>query len=38
MTLGTDEISAEEKDRAVAKTVMENIALLLSSHLRGEFQ
>jgi 1-acyl-sn-glycerol-3-phosphate acyltransferase len=30
--------SAEEKDRAAAKTVMEYIALLLPSHLRGEFQ
>jgi 1-acyl-sn-glycerol-3-phosphate acyltransferase len=33
-----DGISANEKDRAAAKKVMKNIALLLPSHLRGEFQ
>jgi len=32
------EISADEKDRGAAKTVMNNIALLLPAHLRGEFQ
>lgn len=30
-------ISADEKDRAAAQIVMENIAGLLPSHLRGEF-
>lgn len=32
------QMSSDEKDRAAAKTVMENIARLLPSHLRGEFQ
>jgi Acyltransferase len=32
------DIPADEKDREAAKTVMENIALLLPAHLRGEFQ
>jgi hypothetical protein len=32
------DIPADEKDREAAKTVMEKIALLLPSHLRGEFQ
>lgn len=31
-------ISADERDRIVAKQVMENIAPLLPTHLRGEFQ
>jgi 1-acyl-sn-glycerol-3-phosphate acyltransferase len=32
------QMSSDEKDRAAAKVVMENIARLLPSHLRGEFQ
>jgi 1-acyl-sn-glycerol-3-phosphate acyltransferase len=32
------QMSSNEKDRAAAKAVMENIAWLLPSHLRGEFQ
>lgn len=32
------QMSSNEKDRAGAKAVMENIARLLPSHLRGEFQ
>ena len=31
------QMSSDEKDRAAAKVVMENIARLLPSHLRGEF-
>jgi hypothetical protein len=33
-----DDIPSDEKDREAAKTVMENIALLLPAHLRGDFQ
>jgi 1-acyl-sn-glycerol-3-phosphate acyltransferase len=32
------DLPADEKDRAAARSIMENIALLLPSHLRGEFQ
>jgi hypothetical protein len=31
-------MSPDDKDRAAAKVVMENIAWLLPSHLRGEIQ
>jgi hypothetical protein len=31
-------LSADEKDWAAAKMVMEKIAQLLPTHLRGEFQ
>ena len=31
-------LSSDEKDRTAAKVVMDNIARLLPSHLRGEFQ
>ena len=32
------QMSSDEKDRAAAKVVMDNIARLLPSHLQGEFQ
>jgi hypothetical protein len=31
------DLSADEKDRSAAQTIMKNIACLLPSHLRGEF-